>query len=78
MGTVNGKRQKKEKRGFATKKEAEAALATALNQYNNAGTVFTPTEITVADYLDFWFDNYCKMNMKYNAQLGAIQVIENT
>ena len=76
MGTVNGKRQKKEKGGFATKKEAEAALATALNQYNNAGTVFTPTEITVADYLDFWFDNYCKMNMKYNAQLGAIQVIE--
>ena len=31
LGKVNGKRQKKEKGGFKTKKEAEAALAKAIN-----------------------------------------------
>lgn len=77
MGTVGGKRQKKEKGGFATKKEAEAALAAAMNQYNNVGQVFTPAEITVADYLDQWFDLYVKMNLKYNTQLDYIQTIEN-
>ncbi len=77
MGKVDGKRQKKEKGGFATKKEAEAALAAAMNQYNNVGQVFTPAEITVADYLDQWFDLYVKMNLKYNTQLDYIQTIEN-
>lgn len=76
MGTVGGKRQKKEKGGFATKKEAEAALATALNQYNNAGTIFTPSEITVADFLDLWFEQYVKMHCKYNTQTDYIQIIE--
>ena len=66
LGKIDGKRQKKEKGGFSTKKEAEAALAKALNEYNNGGQVFTPSEITVADYLDLWFDQYCKMNLKYN------------
>lgn len=35
MGTVGGKRQRKEKGGFRTKKEAEAALAKAISEYNN-------------------------------------------
>lgn len=68
MGSVDGKRQKKEKGGFATKKEAEAALAAALNQYNNAGQVFTPSKITVADYMDQWFNLYCIPNQKYSTQ----------
>ena len=68
MGSVGGKRQKKEKGGFATKKEAEAALAAALNQYNNAGQVFTPSKITVADYMDQWFNLYCIPNQKYSTQ----------
>jgi integrase len=76
MGAVNGKRQKKEKGGFPTKKEAEAALAAALNQYNAAGTIFTPSEITVADFLDLWFDQYVKMYCKYNTQLNYVKIIE--
>lgn len=77
LGSVDGKRQKKEKGGFKTKKEADAALAKAVNEYNQAGQVFEPSEITVADYLDFWFDNFCKMNLKYNTQVGYVQIIEN-
>ena len=37
LGKVDGKRKRKEKGGFRTKKEAEAALAKALHEYNNAG-----------------------------------------
>lgn len=39
LGKADGKRKKKEKDGFRTKKEAETALAKALNEYNNSGTV---------------------------------------
>ena len=76
LGKVNGKRQKKEKGGFKTKKEAEAALAKAINEYNNAGAVFEPSEITVSDYLDQWYDLYCKPNLKYNTQVGYLRIIE--
>lgn len=76
LGKVDGKRKKKEKGGFRTKKEAEAALAKALNEYNNAGSVFEPSEITVADYLNQWFDLYCKPNLKYNTQVGYLRIIQ--
>lgn len=76
LGRVDGKRQKKEKGGFKTKKEAEAALAKAINDYNNTGAVFEPTEITVADYLDQWYELYCKLNLKYNTQVGYLRIIE--
>lgn len=76
LGKVDGKRQKKEKGGFKTKKEAEAALAKAINDYNNAGAIFEPTEITVADYLDQWYELYCKLNLKYNTQVGYLRIIE--
>ena len=68
MGTIDGKRQRKEKGGFDTKKEAEAALSAAITEYNNSGQLFTPSEITVSDYLDLWFQQYVKMNLKYNTQ----------
>lgn len=66
LGKIDGKRKKKEKGGFRTKKEAEQALTAAMNEYNNAGTVFEPTEITVADYLNQWFDLYCKTVVSQN------------
>lgn len=74
---VDGKRQKIQRVGGDTKKEAEAALAKALAEFNNAGLVFEPSKISVSDYLDLWFDQYCKMNLKYNTQLDYIQIIEN-
>lgn len=76
LGKVDGKRKKKEKGGFRTKKEAEAALAAAMNEYNNAGQVFEPSEVTVSDYLDQWYELYCKPNLKYNTQVGYLHIIE--
>jgi integrase len=76
LGKVDGKRKKKEKGGFRTKKEAEQALAAAITEYNNAGQVFTPSEITVSDYLDQWYELSCKPNLKYNTQLGYLRIME--
>jgi len=74
---VSGKRKTISKSGFRTKADATAAGTQAMSEYNSSGQSFSPTEISIADYLDYWFDNYCKINLKYNTQLGYIQIIEN-
>lgn len=73
---VDGKRKHISKSGFKTKKEALEAGTKALAEYNNAGQHFTPSEISVADYFDYWFDNYVKASLKYNTQLAYNQIIE--
>ena len=45
-------------------------------EYNNAGLKFEPSEMSYADYLDYWFDNYVKMSCKYNTQVAYTHVIE--
>lgn len=74
---VDGKRKHISKAGFRTKKEALEAGTKALAEYNNAGLHFEPTEISVSDYLDYYFDQYVKINLKYNTQLNKINVFEN-
>lgn len=61
---IDGKRAQITKGGFATKKEALAAGTKALAEYNSAGTIFTPSEISFADYLDYWMKDYCIPNLK--------------
>lgn len=51
---VNGKRKQKKKRGFKTKKEAQKALAEAINDLNK-GTFIEQSNIKYNDYLDQWF-----------------------
>ncbi|RCW48352.1 hypothetical protein DFP97_10652 [Paenibacillus prosopidis] len=57
---VDGKRKHITKAGFRTKKEVLEAGTKALAEYNNAGLVFTPSEVSVADYLNYWFEQYVK------------------
>lgn len=74
---VGGKRKQISKAGFPTKKDALTAGTKALAEYNRSGQTFSPSEISVADYLDNWMDTYCKMNLKYSTQLGYSGIIEN-
>ena len=74
---VNGKRQSISKAGFKTKREALEAGAKALSEYNNAGLCFEPSDLSVSDYLDYWFENNCKVNLKYNTQLNYAGLIQN-
>lgn len=55
--SVGGKRKQISKSGFRTKKEAEEAGNKALAEYNNAGTHFVPSEVSVADYMEYWLQN---------------------
>lgn len=73
---IDGKRKHISKAGFRTKKDAEIAGTKAMAEYNNAGLKFEPSEISFADYMDYWFDNYVKMSCKYNTQLAYNQIIE--
>ncbi|MCC0693081.1 tyrosine-type recombinase/integrase [Clostridioides sp. ZZV14-6387] len=68
LGIVDGKRKKVERVGGNTKKEAEKALREALNEYENSGIVFEESNISVSDYLDFWYKEYVLLNCKYNTQ----------
>ena len=74
---VDGKRKRIERVGGRTKKEAEAALRKALDEYNNAGLHFEPSELSVSDYMDYWYKNYVQVNCKYNTQTGYEMIIRN-
>lgn len=73
---VDGKRKQISKGGFRTKKEALDAGTKALAEYNQTGLTFEPTEISIHDYLDYWFDTYCKVNLKYNTQVSYLKIIQ--
>lgn len=73
---VEGKRKRIERVGGRTKKEAEAALRVALQEYSNAGLHFEPSDISVADYLDHWHQNYVMVNCRYNTQVGYRGIID--
>lgn len=73
---VEGKRKSISKGGFRTKADAIKAGNEAMNEYNKSGQSFTPSELSVADYLNYWFENYCKLNLKYNSQIGYSQIME--
>lgn len=74
---VDGKRKRIERVGGRTKKEAEAALRIALQEYENAGLHLVQSEISVADYMDYWFKNYVMVNCKYNTQSAYEIIIRN-
>lgn len=74
---IDGKRKHISKSGFRTKKDALDAGAKALAEYNNSGLRFQPSDISVADYLDYWHEQYAVMNLKYNTQVAYRNFIEN-
>ena len=73
---VGGKRKRIERAGGRTKKEAEAALRAALTEYRNTGSMFEPTKMSFADYLDYWYQNYVQVNLAVNTQLAYKNIIE--
>lgn len=75
--SVEGKRKRIERVGGRTKKEAQSALRKALEEYNNAGAHFEPTEISLSDYMDYWFKNYVELNCKHNTQNAYEAIIRN-
>ena len=68
VAKVDGKRKFINKSGFGTKDEAIKAGNIAYTEYLNTGLVFKEKEISFSDYLDYWYENYCEVNLKYNTR----------
>lgn len=77
LASVNGKRKYASKSGFRTKEEAEKAGNIALAEYLRAGKHYEPSEMSVADYLDYWVNNYCVVNLADNTVSGYKNIIRN-
>ena len=76
IAPINGKRKFLNKSGFRTKAEALEAGTLAYTEYLNAGVPFKECKISYSDYLDYWVENYCKTNLKYNTISAYIVLIE--
>lgn len=61
---VAGKRNRISKSGYKTKAEAVAAGAAAMAEYNSSGIKFVPSEMSYADFLDYWIESYCLITLK--------------
>ena len=66
IARVDGKRKFLSKSGFKTKSEAEKEGILAYNEYLNTGKSFSVSEMSYSDFLDYWLDNHCKINLKYH------------
>lgn len=75
--SINGKRQCKSKSGFKTKKEAFEAGTKALAEYYNTGKTFEPSEISVADYFDYWLNMYVEPNLAEATLEAYSNIIKN-
>lgn len=76
-GIVDGKRKKIERVGGSTKKEALESLRKALNEFERCGSVVDETEMSVADFLDYWFEEYVLLNCRYNTVRSYKATITN-
>lgn len=74
---IDGSRNKIEKGGFRTQKEALEARAKAISEYNNTGRTFSPKEISVADYLDYWLENAIKKNIDHGYSYNTYRDYES-
>lgn len=77
IAKVDGKRKFASKAGFRTKEEAEKEGTKALAEYQRAGKVFEPSEMSVADYFDYWIQNYCVVNLADNTVSGYQNIVKN-
>ena len=76
IARVDGKRKFINKSGFDTKDEAIKAGNIAYTEYLNTGLVFKEKEISFSDYLDYWYKNYCELNLKYNTRRTYKTIME--
>ncbi len=77
IAKVDGKRKFLSKSGFKTKSEAEKEGVIAYNDYLNTGNSFSASDMSYSDFLDYWLQNYCYINLKYHTIEGYSNIIKN-
>lgn len=73
---VDGARKQISKSGFKTKAEALKEGNAAFTQYNASGSLLSTTDLSVADYLDYWLEKAVKPNMAYNTYIGYLGLVK--
>lgn len=76
-GKVNGKRKKIERKGGKTESEAKKALKKALDEFNNFGSTYNKSDITLIEYLNLWYKDYAEIHCKYRTQISYKGIIVN-
>jgi integrase len=71
------KRKNYSKAGFETKGEAMAAGVAALAEYNDGGRLYTPSELTVEEYMNEWLQKYVRVNLRLKTQDSYSGIIKN-
>jgi ATP-dependent helicase/nuclease subunit A len=77
LASMNGKRKRVERTGGRTKKEALAAMRKAIEEYQQAGKVAGESSMSISDYLDYWYENYVEVSLRYNTQLSYQAAIKH-
>lgn len=72
----NGKRRKIERKGGKTRAEAKKALVAALYEYERSNNSVDSKNLSLSQYLDFWYKNYVELNCKYSTICGYKIMIE--
>lgn len=73
---INGKRRVIERAGGDTKAEALAALRKAISEYDKSGSVIEESNMSVQDYLEYWYKDYVMRNLKYNTQQNYRNILD--
>ena len=78
IATVEGTRKWITKSGYPTKAEAFKEGAKAYNDfYYNGQKTQLRENMSYADFLDYWIDNYARFNLNYSTTISYINIIKN-
>ena len=75
LPSVGGKRKRKEVGGFASEQEAYDAGIKDMAKYNDGEPTVKKQGLSLSDYLDYWYENHVKINMRYNTCYNYEKVI---
>ena len=76
IGAIDGKRKRLNRLGGKTKKECEKKLRQVINEFENAGFHKDVSNITFSDYLDYFVENYMKINLRETTFKNRITIID--
>ncbi len=76
IASIDGTRKWLTKLRFKTKQEALHEGALAYNEYYYYGKKNKNRDMSYADYLDYWIDNYCNFNLKYATIVTYLNIIK--
>ena len=76
IASIDGTRKWLTKSGFKTRQEALHEGSLAYNEYYYYGKKNKNRDMSFADYLDYWIDNYCNFHLKYATIVTYLNIIK--